>query len=243
VTSYDSTPPGASRALEELGSLALREHSMETLLQRVVDLAKEVMPGRPEASLLLLADDQPMTAVFTGQLAMDCDETQYDRGHGPCLNAARTGEVTEVLDNRTDPRWPDYARAAAERGALSSLSIPLPISEGIAGALNIYAREPGAFDKGSRAAAQQFVPYAAVALSNMRDYEDARTLADNLRAALDSRAVIDQAKGILMERHKVTADRAFQILTRASMQSNVKLRVIAAELVMTGQLAGDATAG
>jgi AmiR/NasT family two-component response regulator len=106
----------------------------------------------------------------------------------------------------------------------------------MAGALNVYNREPDAFDEDSRSAAQRFVPYAAVAVSNMLAYQDARNMADNLQAALESRAVIDQAKGILMERHKLTADQAFQVLARASMQHNRKLRVVAEELVLTGAL-------
>jgi GAF domain-containing protein len=236
VTTESTTSTDTMRALEQLGSLALREHSMETLLQRVVDLTKLVMPGETEASISLLTNDKPTTAVFTGQLALDCDESQYGRGYGPCLHAATSGEITEIADTRTDTRWPDYARTAADRGALSSLSVPLPISEGMAGALNIYNREPDAFDEDSRSAAKKFVPYAAVAVSNMLTYQDARDMADNLQAALESRAVIDQAKGILMERHKLTADQAFQVLARTSMQHNRKLRVVAEELVLTGEL-------
>lgn len=236
MSTHDTDHVDPARALEQLGSLALREHSMDSLLQRVVDLTKLVMPGRPEASISLLTNDRPITAVFTGQLAMDCDETQYGRGHGPCLHAASSGEITEIADNRSDTRWPDYARRAAERGALSSLSMPLPINEGMAGALNIYAREPDAFDETSRTVAKRFLPYAAVAVSNMQDYESARSMAANLQAALESRAVIDQAKGILMERHKLTADQAFQVLAQLSMQKNIKLRALAEELVLTGQL-------
>jgi len=236
MTSDPSSPAGTDRALEQLGSLALREHSMDTLLQRVVELTKLVMPGHPEASISLLPNDKPATAVFTGQLALDCDESQYGRGYGPCLHAASSRELTEIPDTRTDPRWPDYMRRAAERGALSSLSVPLPISEGMAGALNIYAREPDAFDEGSRSAAMRFVPYAAVAMANMQAYQDARSMADNLQLALESRAVIDQAKGILMERHKLTADQAFQLLARISMTINRKVRDVADQLVLTGQL-------
>jgi GAF domain-containing protein len=239
VTSNNPDPGDVHRALEQLGSLALREHSMETLLQRVVDLTKVVMPGHIEASITLLVNDKPTTAVFTGQLALDCDESQFGRGYGPCLHAATSGEMTYVEDTRTDPRWRDYMERAAERGALSSLSVPLPISEGLAGGMNIYAREPHAFgDAETQSAATQFVPYAAVAVANMHAYQDARTMADNLHLALESRAVIDQAKGILMERYKLTPDEAFQVLARISMQRNTKLRAIAEDLVITGQLPG-----
>jgi GAF domain-containing protein len=225
-----------SRALETLGSLALREHSMDTLLQRVADLTTAVMPGRTEASISLVSDGRPATAVFTGPVALSCDETQYGVGDGPCLHAARTGEITEITDARTETRWPEYARIAVESGVLSSLSTPLPIHEGIRGALNVYGFAVDSFDDACRSAAAQFVPYAAVAISNMHSYEDARLLVENLQQALESRAVIDQAKGILMERYKLTSDKAFQVLARASMHTNTKLRTVAQELVLTGQL-------
>src|ERR671920_863960 len=145
----------AVEALEQLGRLSLRELSMESLLQTVADLSRTVVPGNPEASVTLLVEDRPTTAAWTDQLAVDLDERQFERGHGPCLHAARTGELTEIGDTRTDPRWPDYMPRAAEHGSLSSLSVPLVIDDDgqLAGGLNIYAREPHAFDEDSRSAA------------------------------------------------------------------------------------------
>ncbi len=231
-------PVDPTEALERLGRLSLRELSMESLLQTVADLAKAVMPGNPEASVCVLVRDRSATLSSTGSLATDLDETQYDRGHGPCMHAARTGQVIEVRDTRTDGRWPDYLPRAVEAGNLSSLSLPLPIDTvaDVTGALNIYARRPDAFDEESRSVGTRFAPYAAVAAGNLYAYRTARDLADNLKVALESRAVIDQAKGILMERHKLTADQAFQALARISMQSNRKLREVADELVTTGEL-------
>jgi GAF domain-containing protein len=225
----------ADQALDQLGRLSFAEYTTRSVLQKIADLTKDVMPGSIEASVSVLTHDRPSTAVYTGQLALDCDESQYGRGYGPCLHAASTGEVTEVADARVETRWPDYARSAAERGSLSSLSVPLPVSQHVSVALNIYAREPHAFDEDSRSAAARFAPYAAVAIANMHEYESAKDLAGNLQVALQTRAVIDQAKGILMERHKVTADQAFQLLTYASMNSNRKLRDIADHLVETGE--------
>jgi len=225
----------ADQALEQLGRLSFAEHSSQSVLQKVADLTKDVMPGSIEASVSVVVNDKPSTAVYTGQLALDCDESQYGHGYGPCLHAARTGEVTEVPDARIEPRWADYARSAAERGSLSSLSVPLPVSQHVRVALNIYSREPHAFDEDSRSAAARFAPYAAVAIANMHQYQSAKAEASNLQVALQSRAVIDQAKGVLMERHKLTADRAFQALTQASMTKNRKLRDIAEHLVHTGE--------
>ncbi|HST80184.1 MAG TPA: hypothetical protein VLL08_00445 [Kineosporiaceae bacterium] len=115
-------PANAAEALEHLGRLSLREHSMKSLLQTVAELTKTVMPGDTEASVTLLVKGEPATVVSTGQLALDLDETQYERDHGPCLHAARSGELIEITNTREETRWPDYVQRAAEHGNLSSLS-------------------------------------------------------------------------------------------------------------------------
>jgi GAF domain-containing protein len=229
-------PVDPAEALERLGRLSLRELSMDSLLQTVADLTKSVMPGNPEASVCMLVIDHPTTVVSTGALATELDETQYERGHGPCLHAARTGEVIVIADTRAEDRWPDYTPRAAEHGNLSSLSVPLAIDpdEQVTGALNIYARRPDAFDEASGSVATRFAPYAAVAAGNLHAYQSARDMAENLQTALESRTVIDQAKGILIERYKLTPDQAFQLLARTSMTTNRKVRDIADDLVRTG---------
>jgi len=228
-------PRSTAEAFERLGSLALRDQSMESVLQIVVDLAKQVLPGSPEVSISLIVDDRPATTSSTAALALELDESQYRHGYGPCLEAARTGRVVEIPDTTTEQRWADYCRTAVAAGNGSSLSVPLPIPDRVAGALNIYARTAHAFDDDARAAAGRFAPYAAVAVANMHAYTDARAMADNLQIALEARAVIDQAKGILMERHRLTADAAFQALAQVSMRTNTKVREIAEQVVRTGQ--------
>ena len=226
----------AAAALEQLAGIAVSEHSLASVLQCVADLTAQVIPGGIEASVSLLVADKATTFVYTGQLALDLDEGQYDNGYGPCMHAARTGEMVEVTDARTDSRWADYMQVAVEHGALSSLSIPLDAAARTGAALNIYCREAGGFTEGHRADATRFAYFAGVAVANMHAYLSARDIADNLQVALQSRAVIDQAKGILMERFAVTADQAFQILAHASMGTNRKLRDVAAHMVATGEL-------
>jgi GAF domain-containing protein len=227
----------AAEALEHLAQVSLRELSMESLLQSMADLTKRVMPGNPEASVTLLIKGQPSTVVDTGPLAFSLDEVQYDHGDGPCLHTARHGVLAEIVDARADSRWPDYARYLAEHGVLSVLAVPLILTgeDQVAGSLNIYARTPDAFDEASRAVASGFAPYAVVAAGTVQAYRNARKTADNLQIALESRAVIEQAKGILIERHKLTPDQAFQALATVSMSRNVKVRDIAEHLVLTGE--------
>jgi GAF domain-containing protein len=225
-------------ALERLAGLVLTQQTLHSVLETTAELTKGVMPGGPEVSVSLLIERGATTAVYTGQLALDLDETQYGQGHGPCLQAAQERRVVEVEDSRSDERWPDYMKRAVQRGALSSISVPLNLPDRLAAALNIYAREPQAFDDASRRTARRLAEGAGAAVSNMYAYQSARELADNLEVALSSRAVIDQAKGILMERHKITADQAFELLARVSSRNNTKLREVAEQLVHSGELPG-----
>ncbi len=233
------SPLDPVEALERLGRLTLREHGMRSLLQAVADLARQVMPGDPETSVSLLINDRPSSPVFTGELARTCDESQYGRGYGPCLHAAGTGEVVEIADARAETRWPDYTAYAVEQGALSSLSVPLPITEGIAGAVNVYARKPHAFDEDSRSVAIRFAAHAAVVAANMYAYEEARDLAEHLERRAESRAVVERATGMLMERHGLTAEQAQHALARAARSADTRVKDVAAGLVRTGELPVD----
>jgi GAF domain-containing protein len=179
VRNADQALDEADQALDELGQLLLREQFMEVALQEVVDSAKQVLPGDLETSVSVLFQDFPTTVVYTDQLAVDCDERQYAHGDGPCLHAATSGQLTEIADAQAETRWRDYVQEAAERGALSSLSVPLPISEkGVSAALNIYARRPNAFDEETRSVAMRFAPLAATAVTRMQAFKDAQKVAE-----------------------------------------------------------------
>ncbi|HEY4605985.1 MAG TPA: GAF and ANTAR domain-containing protein [Blastococcus sp.] len=204
---------------------------MEAMLQRIAELAKGVIPRVAEASVSLIANDKATTAAYTGRLALDLDETQYGRGYGPCLEAAVGQEIREITDARAETRWPDYARISVERGSLSSLSVPVPVREAIHGGLNLYAAEAHAFDDDAKDVARAFASYAAVAVHNMHLYESTRELAENLDIAMRTRAVIEQAKGILMSQRRCDATEAFNVLAAASQRSNRKLRDIAQAIV------------
>jgi GAF domain-containing protein len=218
-------------AFTELGRLSFDNTSMDVLLQRIAELAKQAIPGVAGASVTLISNDKAHTAAYTGQLALDLDETQYGRGYGPCLEAAVGEEILEITDARQETRWPDYTRIAVERGSLSSLSVPVPVREALHGGLNLYAVEAGAFDDDARDTATTFASYAAVAVHNMHLYESTRELADNLDIAMRTRAVIEQAKGILMSQRRCDATEAFTLLAAASQRSNRKLRDIAQAIV------------
>ena len=237
---HDDDPAVAVQpAFDELGRLSFADHSLDSLLRRVTELAAGVLPGRPVISVTILAADRPSTVAATGELAEDLDRLQYRLLSGPCLSASSTGRTSELVDTRSDTQWPEFAAAAAAAGCGSVLSFPLPVREKVSGAMNVYARRFTITDPATLDLVSRFADYAVVPVSNMYLYESAVERAQNLAVALDSRAVIDQAKGILMERFKLTPDQAFQALTRVSMETNTKVRDIAERFVATGDLPGN----
>jgi len=223
-------------AFDELGRLSFAEHSLASVLQKVTDLAARVLPGEPATSVTIVSEGRSATVASSDPLALELDQVQYAQGSGPCLEAALTGQLTELLDTRNEQRWGSFPQIAAGRGCRGLLSFPLPPQELITGGLNVYARTAQPLDDRTREVAERFAAYAVVPVSNMYLYESAVERAEHLRTALDSRAVIDQAKGILMERHKLSADQAFGTLAQLSMAHNTKVRDIAERFVHTGEL-------
>jgi GAF domain-containing protein len=237
VTSPEIDEPNSvvQQAFDELGRMSFAEHSLESLLQRVTDLAARVVQGEPVTSVTIVRDGGAVTVAASGRLALELDETQYRLGAGPCLQAATTGRQVEVVDTLTEDRWTEFSRTAVDHGCRSVLSFPLPAAEQLTGGLNLYSTAPGVVDDGTRRTVERFTTYAVVAVSNMYLYRTAAERAEHLAAALDSRAVIDQAKGILMERFRMTADQAFQALAKVSMETNIKVREVAERFVATGE--------
>ena len=229
MTSPELLDPTA--AFAELGRIKLSETNLEQVLSRVAELAKQTLPGAAEVSVTLVRGGNPHTAAHTGELALSLDESQYAHGYGPCLDAAAAAAILSVTDMAAEDRWPDWAARAVEAGARSSLSVGLPVHDKVTGALNIYGVDVDAFDDDAVTLAQTFAGYAAVALANAHLYDVTATLAQQMQAAMASRAVIEQAKGILMGQRHCTADEAFALLTKVSQDSNRKLRDVAEALV------------
>jgi GAF domain-containing protein len=223
---------------EELARVLLVGRELSDVLTELTGIARRAMPGSESTSITLIRGEKPFTAAHDGQMALDADELQYERDYGPCVDAGRSGQVFLIADMRTEMRWPDYAQHAAARGVGSSLSVPLPFQAATIGALNNYSTRPGAFGEDDVAVGEEVASWVAFAVANASAAASAVDDAANMRAAMLTRGAIEQAKGILMERHKITSDQAFNLLTKASQLTGVKLRDVAAELVQTGVLPG-----
>jgi GAF domain-containing protein len=235
-----STPPQhQSPAIAELAGIILAEQPLDAVPERVTKLAKATVARVDQASITLVRGEKAYTAAFTDEVALRLDERQYEAGYGPCLDAAASGEVITIRDTAHEPTYPEFAWRAHEAGVRHTLSVGLPVATATIGALNLYGRRtPGAFDDDAVQDAVSFAGYAAVALGNASDYAEARDLAEQMRQAMATRAVIQQAKGILMRDNRCTPEEAFEMLRTASNRSNRKLRDIAQSLVLNTQRGG-----
>ncbi len=225
---------GPSDAMHEsllaLSHYLVDEVTLGDTLLRVSQLACKATPA-DMAGLTMLVDGTPGTAVFTDPDAPEIDRTQYATGQGPCLDALRDLVVYRIDDTADDGRWPEFAATARSHGIGSTLSVPVSAQGRSLGALNLYALQPNGFDDGSVERVEVFAGHAAMVLANASSYWDARALNENLQQALRSRAVIDQAIGVLMAGGAGDPERAFQTLVRASQRENRKVRDLAVEIV------------
>jgi transcriptional regulator with GAF, ATPase, and Fis domain len=217
-------------AFAELSRIMFGEKSLDETLGQIAALARDTVPDIDEVSVTLVDREKAKTVVFTGELAVHLDERQYQNGTGPCLDAAVTGE-TVVVDVADESLYPDFAHSAKRAGVTHSVSIGLPVPNRVVGALNIYASTPHRLSEETITLAQTFASYAGVAVANAALYNHSAELADQMRTAMESRSVIEQAKGILMARHGYDADEAFKSLSKMSQDSNRKLRDIAETII------------
>jgi GAF domain-containing protein len=220
ATVVESKVVSAGEAVSMLADFAIGMADAPTLedaLQRALELAIDIVPGCQQAGISLQRGKRVETPASVGPLA------------AACITALRNADVVRIDDVLTDERWPDFAEGAAQLGLRSMFACRLTTTRDVLGALNLYSTSAGAFDSGSEQLALGYATHVGLALSGI-DKER------NLRKAMDSREVIGQAMGILMERHRITASQAFDLMVHVSQRSNVKLRAIAEELVQTGNL-------
>lgn len=212
----------------------LTGHGGPTTPQTVVDVARVAVPHARHAALTLVrADRQPRTIASSDPLPVRVDELQYRLDDGPCLDAATGPPVSRSDDVGLDDRWPQFGPACVEvTGIRSMLSLRLPVGGTDHAALNLYAEEPGAFSAGDVVTGSVLAPFAALVVEADLRREDVT----NLTAALETSRSIGTAVGILMASHHVSRDDAFDLLRRASMDLNAKLRDVAAQVELTGAL-------
>ena len=225
-------------AFAEIRRMNLDDGDITAALRRVAELAKQTL-GAADISFTLVrapgagktAAQQAYTVASTGDLALYMDAMQYQHGHGPCLEVAQSSGIILVTDMAAETRWPEFADRALHTGVHCSLSVALPVQRAELGALNIYGTQPGCFDRRTAELAWAFAGYAAVAIANGHQHETAATLAGSMQRAMETRAVIEQAKGIIIAQEHCGPEHAFERLTKLSHETRRKLRDCATDLV------------
>ncbi len=232
-TSPGPAPPGPAGvgAARPVMSLSSTDRVEEFL----TDLARTAVAhvGAASACGLTVRGIPParLLAATSNDLARRMDEIQYQLDDGPCLSCLRGNAVVEISDLATDDRWPEFSRRGRTEGAGASMSMPLTAGEHAVGALNLYAATPGAFTATDRERARRLAARAACAVAVAASLAEQEELARNLRIALTARSTIDQAIGILMGRHRIPAEAAFDLLRRGSQHTNTKLRDLATQVI------------
>ena len=202
----------------------------ETMLAAIVAAAVAMVPGVEEGSISAVIGRRQVSSVApTSELPHQVDAIQTEVQQGPCLDALYEQQTVRVTDMATEDRWPLFARRASQAGAASMLSLQLFVEGDNLGALNLYGRVPDAFTDESEQVGLLMAAHAAIAYAGVRKEVQ-------LAEALVSRDLIGQAKGILMERFKISGQRAFLVMTRVSQTRNRKLHDVAEELVRHGTI-------
>jgi transcriptional regulator with GAF, ATPase, and Fis domain len=220
-----------SSAVAELQQLLLTTEDITGFLDQLTTLTVKVLPVEVSCGITLRRDRGATTVASSDNLAERVDEIQYGHDEGPCLRSLATGQVVMVDDLASDDRWGGYRTPALEQGVRSSLSVPLHAAGRTIGALNIYATTPRAFGPAEQLVAGRFAEEASRALELAVRLAEHSEMSAHLQAALASRAVIDQAVGIIMGQNRCTADDAFDVLRKVSQNRNVKLRDVATDIV------------
>src|SRR5580700_12172246 len=227
----ESTPGDVAASLAEIHELLLGTETIQEFLAELAGLAILAVGHGLSCGITLQPNGRPLTVASTDALAAQVDEVQYGLDQGPCLHALRTGTQVSIEDLASDQRWTAYATTALQHGIRSSLSLPLSNGSRTIGAFNLYSQVAGSFGPAATRRAERFAQNATGALSIAIRLADHAALTDQLRASLASRAVIDQAIGVLMAQRRITATEAFAILRTTSQNRNIKLRAFAAQIV------------
>lgn len=220
----------AWRTIEQLGrTLHVKDANLQSTLVAILDEAVSLTDGTEHAGVNLYIRGQFEPQAVLGKAPVPLDELQQRTGDGPCIVASRDQQIVRIRDLEHSAESPEFVDLALSLGVRSMLCLPLWVDDTRMGSLSLYSGQARDFDDRDARIGSLLATHAALVIADA-------LRAENLRRAIAGRDVIGQAKGILMERHRLTADQAFTRLAQASQRANRKLSDLAAELVETGAL-------
>ncbi|MEU6181944.1 GAF and ANTAR domain-containing protein [Streptomyces coeruleorubidus] len=220
----------SSETSDTLDQAMVRSSGLDTLLRDLTDRAVQEVPGAAACSITVSRGGRLLTLAGSDGLPSGLDQRQYENGSGPCVDAAETGAEQYAPDLAAESRWPAYTSYALSAGVHCVLAVPVAVEGETGAAINLYGVRAGTLDQG-RDTARAFAARAGDAINVALRIERRRQSVADVRTALLSRSVIDQAIGILMAQERINARDALERLRRASQHRNVKLRDLCGQLV------------
>jgi len=218
--------------LAEVSRLLRQDEVADETLRRLTGLGAALVPGASAAAVTIATDRGALSFAASEPPLEDLHGLQFSAGTGPVVEVLAYNEPRRVDDMAAEPRWPDFCRAAAAAGFGSLLALPLRTDQRPAGAVALYGAAPGAFRGAAHDVALLFAAQGGTAVRNAALYRECRRMADDLHAALESRAVIEQAKGMVQAELGVSATEAFRLLSRYSQHTNQRVRLVSSQLVL-----------
>ncbi|MET9903354.1 GAF and ANTAR domain-containing protein [Streptomyces sp. NPDC006446] len=217
-------------ALADMARDLLAQDSVQATLDRIVDHATVLINGCDEGGILTVRRGEVSALAATSDVVRMADRIQQDLREGPCFDAVTDRQQVYAIEDMRQPheRWSRFAPELRKLGMGSMMGFLLFTEDDELGALNLYSHSPNTFDESARRAGWILASHAAVALSAARKHQQ-------LGQALETRHEIGEAMGILMERHGLSEDNAFNVLKKASQDHNIKLREIARKVCETGE--------
>ena len=220
-----STVSDFALSIAEAARTLNQSRGLDETLQTIVEVACNSVPGFDQVGIATLQKDGHIeTRALVGDLVLQLDKVQYGLREGPCSAALQGTESISMSNLRHEQRWPRYVPQALAEGVRSQLAVKLYLDKGTLGSINFYSTIADEVSPDAEALAQLFAAHAAIALGHAQERH-------GLNEGMQTRKVIGQAIGILMERYKMNEDRAFAFLVRSSSHNNIKLRAIAQGLV------------
>lgn len=209
------------------------EYDIIDLLQTLVDRTTTLFEATAAGILLGTTDDDLQVVVSTSERSRFIGLMQLRAGQGPCVEAVTTGEVVSVHDvAETRDRWPRFASEAQDSGYVSVHAIPLRLREMTIGSLNLFRDREGGLDESDALAARGLADVATISILQERTIKDAGAAREQLQRALDSRIVIEQAKGVISHTHQIDMDEAYRLIRHHARSTETLLSVVAAEIIV-----------
>ena len=223
------------QALRELGKLRFGEMRVEDAISEVVHTT-HTMFGVDGAGLMLVDDEQHLRKVAASDDRFGhLEDLQIRHQEGPCIDAFDTRELISAEDLGAEQRWPKFSEAAVARDVRAVLASPLPYNQAAVGVVAVLSEQRHPWSPEGELALLAFTDLAALFIASMMQGERQSELAGQLQGALDSRKVIEQAKGVLMGRNGITARDAYEQLRARARSERRKLSAVCAEIVASAE--------